>query len=359
MAFWEKNTSGMSVLDRSLEPAIEDQDGYLTPVERFFVCNAGTTPRIDHNDYTLQITGNGISTRVTFTYDQLRRMPQRTVPAVMECAGNQRSMFRDVMGVEIDKRPQVLEIMWTRGAMGMAEWRGVSLRYVLEQAGIKKSAYHVCSKGSETGTREGVVQIPIPVAKALDDDTILALEMNGKPLSPDHGFPVRVIVPGWVGTYSVKWVREIEVSTEHLWVTRNTEFYVLMGETWPKEDHAPADGAPITEQSIKSFLALPLLAKLQSGPQILRGYARSPGCPISKVEWSDTEGETWRTAKLFGPNEKYGWVQFHFEWLAENGAHVLMTRATDMNGRKQPATVPFNTGGYLYNAIYPHQVLIE
>ena len=358
MAFWAKSTSGMLILDRSLEPPIELQDGYLTPVNRFFVCNSGTTPKIDARDYALCIRGNGVNGELVLKYDQLRSMPQRRVPAVLECAGNHRSMFIDVMGVELDKRPQVTELMWSRGAIGMAEWRGVPLHHVLEKAGLDPAAHHVCPKGSETDSREGLIQIPMPLSKAMDQDTILALEMNGEPLPPDHGYPVRVIVPGWIGAYSVKWVREIEVSTEHLWVKRNTEFYVLMGNDWPRSSFAPAEGAPITEQNIKSALALPLPARLEAGTLTLHGYARSPGSPIAQVEWSDDNGSTWRAACLSGPNEKWGWTRFELTWRATTGRHNLMTRATDQNGRTQPASVSFNEGGYLYNAIHPHPVSV-
>lgn len=359
MHYWVKNTADMAILDRSLEPPLAHQDGYLTPVERFFVCNSGSTPRIDVDDYWLKIAGQGVSNELALTYDDLRHMPQRTVPAVLECAGNHRSMFRDVLGCELDKRPQVVETMWTTGAIGMAEWRGVQLAYVLQKAGIKSEAYHVCPKGSETDSREGVVQVPMPVSKAMDADTILALEMNGKPLPPDHGYPVRVIVPGWVGAYSVKWVREIEVSIEHLWVTRNTEFYVMMGDAWPRNEYAPAKGAPITEQSIKSALALPLPATLPRGRNIVHGYARSPGSPIKQVHWSADGGVIWHEATLSGPNEKYGWVRFYFEWNASAGSYTLMTSATDREGRSQPFSVPFNTGGYLFNAVHPHPVTVE
>ncbi len=346
----------MSVLDRSLEPKVERLTDYLTPTEQFFVCNSGATPRIQSGSYELRLVGDGISNDVSLSYDDLLTMPQHTVRAVMECAGNHRSMFRDVMGVELDKRPQVTELMWSTGAIGMAEWRGVPLAHVLEMAGLKQSAYHVCPKGSETDSREGIIEIPMPLSKAMDPDTILALEMNGQPLPPDHGHPVRVIVPGWIGAYSVKWVREIEISTEHLWVTRNTEFYVMMGEDWPVEAGSPAKGAPITEQSLKSALALEWPVSLPAGPHTLRGFARSPGRPIASVHWSDDHGATWNDATLSGPNEKWGWALFEFQWTATPGDHAIMTRATDIDGRTQPMSIPFNTGGYLYNAVHPHPI---
>jgi len=356
MTYWVKNTSGMSVLNRSLEPPLHEQRSYFTRNDRFFVCNSGTTPRINAHSHFLRICGDGISTELKLSYDELRNMPQRTVPALLECAGNHRSMYQNVLGIRLDKRPQVTELLWTLGGVGMAEWRGVPLRHVLERAGINSGAFHVCPKGSETDSLDGEIKIPMPVAKAMDRDTILALEMNGQPLPPDHGSPVRAIVPGWIGAYSVKWVREIEVSSKHLWVTRNTEFYVLMGKDWPAEDYAPALGAPITEQNLKSSLALSWPAKLAAGNHVIHGYARAPGSPVECVHWSDDDGETWHAAELTGPNQKYGWVRFKFQWRATQGRRILMSRATDRLGRTQPETVPFNTGGYLFNAIHPHPV---
>jgi sulfane dehydrogenase subunit SoxC len=167
------------------------------------------------------------------------------------------------------------------------EWLfGVPLRYVLERTGISPAAYHVCLKGSETDSLEGEVKMPMPVEKAMHQDTILALEMNGEPLPADHGFPVRAIVPGWIGTYSVNWIKEIEVTRQHLCVARNTEYYVLMGDEWSAEEFAPVKGPAITEQNIKSSFALRWPAKLSPGEQTIRGYARSSGSVIARASSS-------------------------------------------------------------------------
>lgn len=352
MSYWVKSTDGMMVKDRSLEPPHHRQDGYLTSADRFFVCNSGTTPRLDADTHKIRVHGEGVGAEAVLSMTDLHAMPQRTVPAVMECAGNHRALFRDVMGMTLDKRPRVTELLWTFGAIGMAEWRGVPLRHVLEIADIRPDAYHVCAKGAETDSLEGEVLMPIPVEKAMDEDTILALEMNGVPLPPDHGFPVRVVVPGWVGTYSIKWVREIEVRNSHVTACRNTDYYVMHGDGHPRE------GEIVTEQSIKSTLSLPWPATLPKGTHVIRGYARSPGCPIARVAVSTDAGRTWADVDLIGPNEKWGWTRFQFRWRAEPGEHILMTRATDENGRTQPDSVPFNYGGYLFNAVHPHKVTV-
>jgi len=240
----------------------------------------------------------------------------------------------------------------------MAHWSGVPLGDVLSIAGIKESAVHVCATGSEEDSVEGTVRMPLPVEKALDNDTLLALKMNDEVLTRDHGYPVRVLVPGWIGAYSIKWVQDIEVSCQKIWVRRNTESYVMMGEAWPAEKYAPAKGKPLTRLNIKSALALPRPAQLASGIHRVHGYARSSGQKIASVDWSDDGGTTWSAATLVGDNEIYGWVRFEFDCLLESGERSILTRATDAAGEVQPDKVPFNTAGYLYNAVHPHPIQV-
>jgi DMSO/TMAO reductase YedYZ molybdopterin-dependent catalytic subunit len=234
----------------------------------------------------------------------------------------------------------------------------VPLGAVLELAGIRSDAVHVCPEGLDRNSPEGPVRCPLPVAKALDPDTLIALRMNGEVLPPDHGFPARILAPGWLGTYSVKWLGRIHVSTRRLWVTRNTEMYVLMGPAWPAERYLPARGAPITAQTIKSSLALPWPARLDPGRHRIHGYARAPEARIIAVQWSADGGATWRMAELVPPNLRYAWVQFRFEWDARPGEHALMTRARDEAGNVQPLSVPFNDGGYVFNMVHPHPVIV-
>lgn len=256
--FWAKDPSGFRVLaDCSLELPFSAQIDYLTPNERFFVCNERPTPIVNPETYRLRIEGDAVSRPLALSYAELKSMPQRSVLAYIECAGNQRLLFEKELGQKLDKRPHMTEILWDLGGVGMAEWRGVPLRDVLELAGIRHEAVHVCPIGLDRGGEDNEgIKCPMPVCKALDPDTLLALEMNGEPLPPDHGFPVRVLAPGWVGTYSIKWVDRIVVSSRFQWVFRNTEQYVLMGDDWPEERYSPARGAPITRQTIKSSLAL-------------------------------------------------------------------------------------------------------
>ena len=351
-----KDTDVMVKHGTSLELPLEYQQDYLTPVDRFFVCNSGSSPTISTDDYALRIWGDGVEREVTLNYADLLAMQQRKVAAVIECAGNHRALFGEIDGKHIETPPGTAELIWSTGAVGMAQWAGVSLADVLQKAGIRDEAIQVCATGSEEDSMEGSVRLPMPIDKALDPDTLLALQMNSKPLSIDHGHPVRVLVPGWIGAYSIKWVQDIEISCKKIWVRRNTESYVMMGDDWPPELHAPSKGKPLTRLNIKSALALPRPAQLASGLHQLHGYARSPGQKIATVEWSDDNGRTWSNARLLGENEIYGWVRFEIDWQASRGKHSLMTRAVDESGQVQPDKVSFNTAGYLYNAVFPHQI---
>ena len=353
-----KNNKLMIRHGTSLELPLEHQLSYLTPVKDFFVCNSGSSPAISRDEFTLKVWGNGVSRELSLGYADLAAMAQSKVAAVIECAGNHRALFQAVDGKRIETPAGTAELIWSTGAVGMAEWEGVPLATVLQEAGVSDATVHVCATGSDTDSIEGHVQIPLPLHKAMHKDTLLALKMNGQLLTRDHGYPVRVLVPGWIGAYSVKWVQNIQVSLEKIWVRRNTESYVMMGEHWPAELYSPAKGMPLTELNIKSALALGWHATLSAGAHRLHGFARSPGQRIAKVEWRANGEGCWQQAKLCGSNEVYGWVRFEIDWHATAGEHTIMTRATDEAGRTQPHSVPFNTAGYLYNATFPHPIKV-
>ena len=206
--------------------------GHVVPNERFFVRDHTATPLIDERSWRLEVVGSGLAgSGITLSYDDLRRMPQREVLTAVECAGNGRSFFGTQQGTPAPGT------QWGLGAIGVARWRGVPLRAVLERAGISEAAVDVMPVGLDGtvvsgGVDYGHVRRPLPVAKALDD-AILALAMNGEDLPPDHGFPVRLVVPGWIGVASVKWVGRIEVSDEPLFSYWNTQQYVMTGDAYP------------------------------------------------------------------------------------------------------------------------------
>jgi DMSO/TMAO reductase YedYZ molybdopterin-dependent catalytic subunit len=352
-ALWVKDTTPFTVLSTCLEPPIESQAEFVTPNELFFVCNDASSARVNLSTYRLQVEGDAVERNLSLTYDELLGLPQRSILVYLECAGNQRNLFDKVLGRELG------DIQWLLGGVGMAEWTGVPLHEVLNMAGVKPNAVDVNVKGLDSDATEGGVSRPMPIEKAMDPDTLLAFAMNGETLPPDHGFPLRAIVPGWVGANSVKWVGSITVSSKKMWVHRTTKQYVMKGSSWPAEQFAPADGGPITTQNVKSSLILPWPATLAAGPQVIRGLARSPYAKIATVEWSADGGSTWQRARVVEPVLKYAWVRFELDWDAPAGEHTLMTQAVDEEGNGQPESVPINERGYLFNMIYPHPVNVS
>ncbi|MDE2678972.1 MAG: sulfite oxidase [Gemmatimonadota bacterium] len=346
-AAWVKDPTPFVQHGTNLETRLADLDGLLTPNDLFFVRNHAPTPMIDPASYRLAVGGPGAERQVELSLDELRALPSHTLISYIECAGNWRGFFQRVTGRAASGS------QWGTGAVGCAEWSGPRLADVLALAGVREGAVDV----NVIGLDEAEWARPMPLAKALDPDTILALTMNGEPLPPDHGFPVRVVVPGWVGSSSVKWVGRIEVATETVWVRANTTSYVLVGEDWPADRYAPADGAPITTGAVKSALALPYPAELSAGPQRLRGFAYSPRGGVRGVEWNLNDGP-WAPARLIGTPEAlpHAWARFEFEWDAPPGSHVIRTRATDAAGDTQPLEAVYNEKGYLLNIALPHPV---
>jgi len=378
-------------------------EGYLTPVEKFFVRNHTATELVDPTSWRLSVLGTGLEdpNGASFSLRDLRCMPSETRAAFMECAGNGRSFFATQQGTPVTGSA------WKLGAVGVAEWRGVPLREVLERAGIKPSAVDVMPQGLDStvvsnGVDQGHVRRPLPVAKALDD-ALLAYEMNGEPLPPDHGFPVRLVVPGWIGIASIKWLGQIEVSDQPLFSPWNTTQYRMIGGDYP------ADSPPLTKQQVKSAFELPFPATLPSGQKLrLEGRSWSGDRPIQRVEVNveaapaavaartarhsrrssfgrqhfhhhrhrhqdhphgggGNDGghdpqptpEGWRNADLQDPNFPQAWVRWSIDWCPPGpGTYQLLARATDWAGTTQPDTVPFNTNGYQFWAVVRHPVTV-
>ena len=350
---WFKDTAPFIVHDdgKSLEARLEHMEGLITPNHLFFVRNNSVSLDVDVANWRLSVTGDAVTNPLELTYDDIRKLPRRTLVSYLECAGNQRAMF------DLVKGRAAAGTQWQTGGVSNGEWGGVALGEVLKLAGITEQAVSVLLIGQDTESPEAGFRRVIPVEKALHPDTLLAYTLNGAALPRDHGFPLRALVPGWVGSTSVKWLGRIVVSAERLWTRNNTTSYVLIGDDYPPEGEAL--GQVVTTQVIKSALALPWPAELRAGLHRIRGYAHSPAGPLRKVEWSLDGGRTWQDATVRGPQVQYSWVEFEFTWDAQPGEYTVMTRATDAAGNTQPREIPFNEKGYLFNQPVPHPVRVK
>ena len=350
---WFKDTAPFIVHDdgKSLEARLENMEGLITPNHLFFVRNNSVSLDVDVANWRLSVTGDAVTHPLELTYDDIRKLPSRTLVAYLECAGNQRAMFDLVQG------QAATGTQWQTGGVSNGEWGGVALGEVLKLAGITEQAVSVLLIGQDTESPEGGFRRVIPVEKALHPDTLLAYTLNGTTLPKDHGYPLRALIPGWVGSTSVKWLGRIVVSAERLWTRNNTTSYVLIGDDYPPEGEAL--GQVVTTQVIKSALALPWPAELRAGLHRIRGYAHSPAGPIRSVEWSLDGGNTWQDAAVREPQVQYSWAMFELEWDARPGEYTVMTRATDAAGNTQPPEIPFNKKGYLFNQPLPHPIRIR
>ena len=375
---WFKDTSPFIVHDdgKSLEARLEDMHpGPLTPIRQFFVRNNSVSLDVDVESWRLSVEGDAVTNPIQLSYFDIREMPGRRLVSYLECAGNQRAMF------DLVKGQKAKGTQWKTGGVGCAEWEGVALRDVLQLAGISDDAANVLLIGLDTESPEEGFRRVLPAEKALHPDTLLAYRMNDELLPRDHGFPLRALVPGWVGSTNVKWLGRIVVSRYPIWTRNNTTSYVLIGDDYPPEGEA--SGKVTTRQVIKSALALPWPAEVEALPDggicygytadsrglvgsrvcemnpslSIRGIAHSPDGRIAKVEWSTDLGRTWRDASVRW-YWRYAWAWFSFRWDPAPGNYIIMTRATDEAGNTQPDEIPFNEKGYLFNQPLPHPVTV-
>ncbi|WP_327046456.1 molybdopterin-dependent oxidoreductase [Microbispora sp. NBC_01189] len=329
-------------------------EGDLTPDRLFFVRNHTSTPLIDAGSWRLTLWGSGLrGGPVSFTYRDLLAMPAEEVTAFLECAGNGRSLYGEQQGEEVSGTP------WRLGAVGVARWRGVPLAALLGRAGMTARAVALMPRGLdpdyvEGGENLGRVRRPLPVTKALDD-VLVAYEMNGRPLPPDHGFPARLAVPGWAGIAWTKWLGDVEVSAEQLESPWSSRLYRMHGP-----GHPPGGGPPLTRMGVKSAFELPWPARLRAGHgHLLHGRSWSGNGRVVRVDVSDDDGVSWRPAHLHGDSSPRGWVRWTFRWTPLGaGAAGLLARAVDETGAGQPERATSNRLGYAFDAVVRHPVVV-
>ncbi len=321
----------------------------ITPNERFFVSyhmDAMPAPQpID--DWRLALDGDAAFKEARLSWDDLTDLPQIEVLAVCQSAGNRRGLIV----------PHLAGIQWPEGAMGCAVWRGPRLSDVLNVAGVKPHAAEIWFGGADTPSRPGLPPFrkSIPLAKAMDDDTIIAVAMNGAPLPLLNGYPARLVVPGWVGSYWIKHLNSIRISLQPLnnyWMTEAERVPAgLFTVKLPFTSQAAETTVPVTELVVNSIIADPVEGgEAERSGLTVRGVAWDRGAGIGRVEVSLDGGHTWQDALLDRPMGPYAFRQFSLitDFL-RRGDYRLVSRATSNDGERQPSKLKANPGGYHNN----------
>ncbi len=320
---------------------------WVTPSRLFFVRNHFDVPTIDANAWQLTIEGC-VDRPLTLSWNELCDLPQASLAASIECAGNGRSFLQ----------PAVEGVQWGAGAIGHAEWTGVPLYAVLEKAGIDASAQEVVFEGADRGAEHDHPETmafarSLPLRKALDRNTLLAMYMNGEPLDANHGYPVRLLVPGWYGVASVKWLSRIEVIDHAFKGYFQTKKYTVRRPGGDGEETSVV-GAMV----VKSAFVRPQPSQtLTVGRQRLFGVAWAGEEQVARVDVSTDNGLTWNAARLLDPAAPYSWTFWEYAWNVEKpGQYSLRVRATTADGTSQPEEHDALRGGYMINFIRPTAV---
>ena len=315
----------------------------ITPAGLHYLLIHYDIPDVDADQWALSIDGR-VAKPLKLTLADLRERPEQEVTATMECAGNGRALLA----------PHVVSQPWLLEAVGNARWTGVSLRAVLEEAEPLDEAVEVVFTGLDRGFEKGVEQSyqrSLELDVALADDVLLAYEMNGAPLLPQHGFPLRLLVPGWYGMTNVKWLAGITLVAESFEGYQHTAAYRY-------RDNEEDEGTPVTRMQPRALMVPPGIPDFNTrartvpaGSCVLQGRAWSGWAPVTRVEISTDGGETWSDAELEPRDSRWGWRGWRYEWAAdEPGEYVLCCRAHDEEGNVQPSEPIWNVGGYSNNA---------
>jgi DMSO/TMAO reductase YedYZ molybdopterin-dependent catalytic subunit/mono/diheme cytochrome c family protein len=332
-----------------LETPVALLDSFLTPAPSLFVRSHMAVPTVDEGTWALTIDGD-IAKPLMISLADLRRMPRATVTMTMECAGNGRAFFE----------PPVAGIQWSKGAVGTARWTGVRLADLLNRAKPRGGTTHVRMSGADRpfGTQPPFVR-QLPIAKAMHPDTLIAQTMNDGPIPLLNGSPLRMIVPGWEGAYSLKWLNRLTVA-----IGEHDGFWVANAYRYPQTPVTPGsvvnarDMTPLMGLVVKSLITRPLdRAIVSPGRSTIGGYAWAGEADIAGVEISIDGGASWKPARLTGPREKYAWRRFVYDAVLDRGMYDIRSRATDTRGNVQPLTPGWNPSGYLWNA--PDQIRVE
>jgi sulfite oxidase len=318
-------------------PALQEP---YTPTRHFYVRSSFPVPPLAAADWRLAI-GGAVTHPYTLSLAELQALPGRTLPATLECAGNNRTGLAPLPQGE----------PWGAGAISTGRWRGVALAELLERAGLHPSVVELLFEGADGGLLDGRVEPlrftrSLPRGKALDPDTLLAYELDDAPLPPAHGGPVRLLVPDWYGIASVKWLIGITALEEPFQGYFQAQRYIY-------DLPGAADKPPVQTMRVKSLITHPTAgAVLLRQPQRVSGMAWSGDGAITQVAVNVEGAGAWQPAQLLGDPMPHTWQPWEFTWTPRRaGRHVLRARATDAQGHTQPDVPVWNRLGYGNNAV--------
>ncbi|MDQ2982429.1 MAG: sulfite oxidase [Actinomycetota bacterium] len=323
----------------------------LTPAGLHYLLIHYDIPDVDAGSWRLKLGGE-VERPLSLSLADLRARPAAEVVATMECAGNGRARLS----------PRAISQPWLLEAVGTARWGGVPLGVLLEEAGLRQGAIEVVFTGLDRGTEGGVVQNyerSLSVDEARGEEVLLAYEMNGEPLLPQHGFPLRLVVPGWYGMTNVKWLARITAVAQPFDGYQHERAYLF-------REHEDDAGVQVTRMQPRSLMVPPGIPDFHTrvrhvpvGPCRLEGRAWSGWAPVSRVEVSADGGESWAEAKLEHGPGSWAWRRWDFDWdAAEPGSYSLCSRATDEAGNEQPVAGVWNVGGYSNNGVQQVPVVV-
>jgi sulfite oxidase len=317
-------------------------DSFITPNNLFYVRSHMPVPEVDPAGWVLKIGGE-VNSPISLSLDELKKLPAVTVTATLECAGNGRGFFE----------PALAGIQWEKGAVGTARFTGARMSDVLKKAGAKTSGINVEMHAADRppGKMPAFVR-QVPMAKAMHPDTVIAWDMNGEAIPLPHGLPLRAIIPGWEGAYSVKWLTALNVLAKD-----SDSFWVASGYRYPNRRIAPGaavdakDMEPLKGLAVKSLITTPTHgASMPAGKIMVGGFAWAGDNTITKVDISTDNGATWQPARLTGEQARFAWRRFEFAFnAAKPQSYLVLSRATDSAGNMQPAVSQWNPSGYLWN----------
>jgi DMSO/TMAO reductase YedYZ molybdopterin-dependent catalytic subunit len=315
----------------------------ITPIGLHYLLIHFDIPVVDAATWQLRIDGL-VHRPLALSLEDIKARPARTLAVTLECAGNGRALLA----------PRSLSQPWLMEAVGTAEWTGTPLGPILEQSGVQAGASDVVFSGLDRGIQgddEHDYQRSLSLADAMRDEVLLAYAINGQPLPPQHGFPVRLIVPGWYGMTHVKWLRSITLADAPTanW-QQSVAYHLRAGE----DDQ----GTPVTRIAPRALMVPPGIPHFLSrdrfvaaGPCLLQGRAWSGGGAIERVEVSTDGGSSWGDATLADPVSAFAWRGWSYSWEATPGEYVLCCRATDATGAAQPLDPPWNYDGFCNNVV--------